>query len=99
MGKLNYKDKNNRIFLLNQEKQRFVLKSLIENKSFIKFTRWKVFLKLNNMLKRSSSIYYINRCIFTGRKKRIHKLYSFSRIMFLYLVRFGYLNGLKKSSW
>ena len=99
MGKLNYKDKNNRNFLLDQEKQRFVLKSLIKNKSYIKSTRWKVFLELNKMLKKSSPTYYVNRCIFTNRKKRIHKLYSFSRIMFLHLVRFGYLNGLRKSSW
>lgn len=99
MGKLNYKDKSNRFFLLQQERQRFVLKNVVKNTNFIKLIRWKAFIDLNKMLKMSSSIYYVNRCILTGRRKRVNRLYSFSRIMFLRLVRFGYLNGLKKSSW
>ena len=99
MGKLNYKDKRNRAFLFQHETKRFVLKNIIVNTNLIKSVRWKASTELTKMLKMSSSVYYVNRCILTGRRKRINKLYSFSRIMFLRLVRFGYLNGLKKASW
>lgn len=85
--------------MFQDETKRFVLKNIILNTNLVKSTRWKASKKLTKMLKMSSSVYYVNRCILTGRRKRINKLYSFSRIMFLRLVRFGYLNGLKKSSW
>ena len=98
-GRLSHKDKNNRILSLSREKQKLLLKNLIKNRNFLKEVRWKAFLRLSAIPKKSSFTYFMNRCVFTGRKKRIHKLYSFSRIMFLRLVRFGYLNGLRKSSW
>lgn len=99
MGKLNRKDKRNRVLLSQNETKRFILKNLTINKILVKSTRRVASAKLSKMLKATSSIHCVNRCILTGRRKRINKLYSFSRIVFLRLARFGYLNGLKKSSW
>lgn len=99
MKKLVRKDTINRNILYKYETKRFVLKNIIKNQNLSLTIRWKALLKLSKILKQSSSIYNINRCIFTGRKKRINSFYSFSRIMFLKFARFGYFNGLKKSSW
>ena len=99
MQKLLRKDNINRNILYKYETKRFVLKNIIKNNNLSITVRWKALLKLSKILKNSSSTYYVNRCVFTGRKKRINSFYSFSRIMFLKFTRFGYLNGLKKSSW
>jgi len=99
MKKLVKKDKKNRNLLFTYETKRFILKNIMKNNNFSIMVRWKALLKLSQMLKMSSSTFFGNRCIFTGRRKRINQFYSFSRIMFLKLVRSGYLNGLKKSSW
>jgi ribosomal protein S14 len=99
MKKLVKKDKKNRNYLLNDEIKRFLLKNIMKNKNFSVILRWKALLKLSKELKRSSSIFFVNRCIFTGRRKRINKFYSFSRIIFLKLARFGHISGLKKASW
>jgi small subunit ribosomal protein S14 len=99
MKKSKRKDTKNRHSLFLFETKRFILKNMIKNSNFSVVIRWKAALKIAKMLKNSSTTVYGNRCILTGRRKRINALYSFSRIMFLKLVRFGYLSGLKKSSW
>jgi ribosomal protein S14 len=85
--------------LFNAEIKRFILKNIMKNNNFSMILRLKALLKLSEELKKSSSIFFVNRCVFTGRRKRINKFYSFSRIMFLKLARFGYISGLKKASW
>lgn len=99
MRKLIQKDKNNRVFIKQVETKKFVLKNLIYNENFSKISRWKSFEKLFTLPSNSSMSAINNRCIITGRKNRINKLYSFSRILFLKLVRSNNINGLKKSSW
>jgi ribosomal protein S14 len=99
MKKLVKKDKKNRNCLFNAEIKRFILKNIMKNNNFSMTLRLKALLKLSKELKKSSSIFFVNRCVFTGRRKRINKFYSFSRIMFLKLARFGYISGLKKASW
>jgi ribosomal protein S14 len=99
MKKLVRKDQINRNLLFLHETKRFILKSVIKNSNFSVIIRWKAVLKIADMLKKGSSTVFCNRCIITGRRKRINKSYSFSRIMFLRLARFGYFSGLKKSSW
>jgi small subunit ribosomal protein S14 len=99
MKKLLRKDKKNRSFLWSDEIKRFILKNIIKNRSFSIEVRWKALLKLSETLKISSSIFFCNRSVFTGRRKRINKFYSFSRIMLLKFIRFGSINGLRKASW
>ena len=99
MKKLIRKDNINRNKMYEYQTKRFVLKNIAKNKNFSITIRWKALLQLSKISKKSASTYYVNRCVLTGRKKRINKFYSFSRIMFLKLTRFGYINGLKKSSW
>jgi ribosomal protein S14 len=99
MKKLVRKDKNKRNLVFSSEIKRFVLKNIIQNNSFSIIVKWKAKLNLLENFKNSFLIRIVNRCVFTGRKKRINKLYSFSRIIFLKLSRSGYINGLKKSSW
>jgi ribosomal protein S14 len=93
------KDRLNRNLLFIDEIKRFLLKNIVKNNNFSVLIRWKAVLKIAKMLKGGSSTVFCNRCILTGRRKRINKFYSFSRIMFLKLVRFGHLSSLKKSSW
>jgi small subunit ribosomal protein S14 len=93
------KDKINRNLLFLNEIKRFLLKNIVKNNNISIYIRWKAELTIANMPKGGSSTVYCNRCIITGRRKRINKFYSFSRIMFLRLARFGYLCSLKKSSW
>ena len=99
MKKLIRKDNYKRQHILKTETNHFVLKNVSNNLNFTPRLRWKAALLLSKKFKNNNLQSIINRCLITGRKKRINKLYSFSRIMFLKLVRFGYLNGLKKSSW
>lgn len=99
MKKLVRKDHINRNLLFIDETKRFILKSVIKNSNFSVVTRWKAVLKITGMLKGGSHTVFCNRCLITGRRKRINKFYSFSRILFLKLARFGYFSGLKKSTW
>ena len=99
MKKLLRKDISNRDLLLVHEIKRFILKNISKNDNISMILKWKSSLKTSQMHKRSSSTVFCNRCIFTGRRKRINKFFSFSRLMFLRFVRCGYLGGLKKSSW
>lgn len=96
---LTQKDKKNRKQFKFSEHKKLMLKSLRNNTNISKMIRWKSFENLLVFTARSSLSYFSNRCVITGRKKRINKSYSFSRIVFLKLVRSGNINGLKKSSW
>lgn len=99
MKKLVKKDNINRSLLKKVETKRFVFKNLIRNNNFLTELKSKAMFKLRKSSKKSSSIYFVNRCIITGRKNRLNQFYSFSRIVLLKFVRLGYLSGLKKSSW
>lgn len=99
MQKLLQKDKNKRIKIKNFENKKFVFKNLVNNSNLSKLTRWKALEEFFLLPVKSSLANVTNRCIITNRKKRINKLYSFSRISFLKLARKGHVSGLKKSSW
>lgn len=99
MIKLIQKDKRNRKIVKFYETKKFILKSIFCNTNFSKLFRWKIVNEITNLPTTSSLTHINNRCVFTGRKKRINKLFSFSRISILKLARTGNINGLKKSSW
>lgn len=99
MKKLLQKDKKNRFIVKNFERKRFILKSIIKNLSISKLIRWNAGLKVSNFPSKSSEIFIVKRCILTGRKKRINKYFSFSRLEFLKIIRSGKVYGMRKSSW
>jgi len=99
MKKLTRKDNYKRKYILKNETSYFILKNITNNLNFIPKIRWKASLVVSKTFKNSNTQSILNRCIVTSRKKRINKLYSFSRIMFLKFARFGYFHGLKKSTW
>lgn len=99
MNKFKKKDKRNRSVVKNFEKKRFILKSIIKNLNYSNFIRWNAVLKLSNFLVTANKNHLLNYCIITGKKKRVTKLYNFSRTVFLKLIRSGLINGMKKSSW
>jgi small subunit ribosomal protein S14 len=99
MKKLIQKDKKNRLNLNQIETQKFILKTMVKNTNFSNLIRWNAIFKLISLPPNSSRTFITNRCVLTGRKKRVNKHYKFSRIAFLKLVRFGQVYGMKKSVW
>lgn len=99
MKKLLAKDKKLRFKIKNVEKQQFILKSIFKNFNFFSLLRWKAFLKFKNLSKTNSKISITNRCVYTINKKRLNSSTSFSRHVFLKLIRSGKITGMQKSSW
>jgi ribosomal protein S14 len=99
MKKLIEKDKKLRNNILSIENKGFILKLIIKNSNFFTLVRWKAFLKLKELTENASNISVINRCLLSVNKKRFNKLTGFSRHIFLKIIRYGTIPGLKKSSW
>lgn len=99
MKKLIKKDTKTRALVKFYETNKFIYKNFNNNVNLSKLCRWKLCILSKQLPKKSSPVYVNNRCILTGRKKRINKLYNFSRISFLKLARSQTVNGLIKSSW
>ena len=99
MKKLFVKDKKNRKTIKQSELKHFVLKQISTNSNFLKTTRWNALHKLSNISKKNSKTIISNRCIQTKSRKTFHKFSNFSRIVFLKLVKSGYISGMRKSSW
>lgn len=93
------KDQKNRKIVKFFETKRFILKSIIKNTNLSHLIRLNAICKLTFMTKKSSKVCLVNNCMLTGRKSKIHYSYKFSRLVFLKFVRFGKINGLKKSKW
>ena len=88
MKKFIQKDKNNRKIIQNFEKTRFILKNIIKNLYYLNVIRWLAVLNLNNLLKKSSMVFLINKCILTGSKTRINKFCNYSRIVFIKIFKY-----------
>lgn len=99
MKNLNKKDKKNREIVRIFETKKIILKFIFFSSHFSKFTRWNAGTLLSDLSKKSSKTVLVNRCVFTNRKKRMNKLFSYSRIKIRQLARGGSIYGLKKSSW
>jgi ribosomal protein S14 len=99
MKKLLVKDKKLRLNIKIVEKQQFILKSIFKNFNFFNLLRWKAFLKFKNLSRINSKISISNRCLDTINKKRLNFMTSFSRHVFLKLIRSGKITGMRKSSW
>lgn len=99
MKKLLEKDKKLRINLKEVEKKKVILKSIFKNYNFSIIVRWNAFLKLKSIAQNNSSVALSPRCLISFNRKRFNKLTSFSRHIFLKLIRLGQIFGTKKSSW
>jgi ribosomal protein S14 len=81
------------------ENQHFILKSIFKNFNFFTLVRWNAFLKLKLLTKNNSKVAITNRCLKGVNKKRFNKLTTFSRHIFLKLIRSGSITGMRKASW
>ena len=99
MIKIIQRDYKSRISICALETDKKLLKSITQNFNFFNTTRWNVSIKLYNFLSVSSKTRLVFKCILKSSKKRINRLYKYSRQIFLGLVRFGAISGLRKSSW
>ena len=90
------KDKKKRSLHLKLEKQSIILKSIAQNCSISKSTRWNSELNLTMLLLNSHKTRLVKRCILTERKNKVDKSLNISRLSFLRLARKGFIIGLKK---
>ena len=93
------KDKKKRNLQLQFEKKQKILKSISKNESLTKITRWNSNSQLSILNSNSYSIKLVRRCIITGRKNILNKMFKISRLAFLKLARNGLISGIKKASW
>lgn len=98
MNKNLKKDKINRFLVKKTEKQRLLLKYLINNLLISKKIRRKAQIRINDYSYGYRS-QISNRCILTGRGRSILSYFRLSRITFRKLASKGLLRGIKKSSW
>ena len=99
MKKLNRKDHNNRQKFLLAEKKIFILNFFKKSIHFSPKINYNANFNLTKTFERNTLTQLVKRCVFTARKKRLNSFYNFSRICFLRFVRFGFIFGIKKSSW
>jgi len=99
MKKLFAKDRRNREIVKHSELNHFILKQISTNSNFLKTIRWNALYKLSNTSKNNSKTVISNRCVQTINRKSFHKFSNFSRMVYLKLVKSGYISGIRKSSW
>lgn len=99
MKKLLQKDKRLRLNLKTIEKEHLVLKAIFKNSNYFSLVRWNAFLQLKDLTSSNSQTMLSNRCLYSVNKKRLNKLTTFSRHIFLKLIRSGNIHGIQKSSW
>ena len=99
MKKQIIKDLKKRKLHLVNENRFFILKSISKNSNFKNPVRWSANLKVSDLSSANLKNKIVKRCVLTGRKSKIHNNFRFSRLMFLRLVRYGFVSGLKKSTW
>ena len=94
-----YKDKKKRILNYKLENKKFILKSILKNVSISKLISYNSNFKFTEFSNSSYLSSLVNRCVVTGRKKKIQRMFRFSRLSFLNYARNGCVNGLTKSIW
>lgn len=99
MKTLKIKDQNNRFRYKILEKQKLVLKSIINNDNVLEKIRVKAYIKLQSLDKNTSVSRLKNRCVVTNRSRAIYKKFKISRLVFRRLALSGRLAGIKKASW
>ena len=88
-------DKKKRNLNYRLETKQIILKSFLKNKNLSRTIRWNSELYLSDIKFKTK---LVKRCILTGRKSKFNESFRFSRLMFLRLVRNGFISGFKKSA-
>jgi len=99
MKKLVRKDQDSRQSYFFYEYSKFILAYSLKNAMLSNFVRTNLFLQMLNLPRKSSVTRHVSRCIVTGRRKRINKLFSFSRLALSRFFRSRLLFPLRKSKW
>jgi small subunit ribosomal protein S14 len=90
---------NQRYIFKTFEKNRLVLKILVNNLLLKNKKRQKIQQHFFSFPKNSSLSRIKNLCILTGRPKSIYRFFKISRLQFRKLASKGYLTGISKYSW
>jgi small subunit ribosomal protein S14 len=93
------KDQKKRNLHLVTEKERVLLKSIVQNLNLQPQLRLKAQLKLSELPKRSSFVQTQRRCVVSGRKRFLIRGFHLSRFVIRKYANDGYLPGIRKSSW
>lgn len=93
------KDQRKRKLYLASERERFLLKAIVQNLNINSQLRYKAQLKLTDLPKRSSAAQAQNRCVVSGRKAFLIGGFNLSRFMIRKYVKEGYLPKIRKASW
>jgi ribosomal protein S14 len=100
MRKHNKKDKKRRTSFSPQELNQILLKTIVLNENLSRVIKWNAVLKSSNLSNNQNKVRFVSRCLFTNRKAKFNRTFKkFSRLSFIRFARFGYISGLKKSSW
>ena len=99
MIKIIQKDQKNIFIMHKMETKKKLIKAIVENLNYCLTTRWNASTKLHYFSSNSSKSCLVFKCILKGSKKGLNKFFHYSRQIFLKLVRFGAISGLKKASW
>lgn len=98
MKKLKVRDFKTRMYIMQTDNKHYVLKCIFKNFNFFIMIRWNAFLKSAWLQKHHSRVSMISKCLSSINKKRFNKLTTFSRHIFLKLIRQGVIAGIQKAS-
>jgi len=93
------KDKNLRKYYLLEEIYKFLLSYSSNNRLFGNPIRNNLCKERSNMEASHTFNQHINRCISTGRQKRVNKWFNFSRLSLSRYIRTKKILHWKKSKW
>lgn len=99
MKKLIIKDSKKIKAVLTRERGKYILFSICNNANFFASIRRNANKRLQHLILKHSITAINNRCKQTINKKKLNKLTTYSRHIFLKLIRFGKIHGFQKSSW
>ena len=99
MKKLIEKDKKIRKKIKKLEKNKFILKIILNNINLPYLLRFNASNNFNSITKKASKTFISNRCITTVNKKKFGKFTHYSRIFFLKLARNKKIHGITRASW
>jgi len=93
------RDLRRRSMVARDSQKRFLLKSLIMNRSTSPEERIDAVVKLSELPRNGSAVRVRNRCMVTGRPRGFYRKFKMSRIALRELGNMGMIVGLVKSSW
>jgi len=99
MKHLFIKDQKRRVNFEKKEKQRLVLKFLLQNDKLDLMNRILLTKKLENLSKNASVVRLRNRCAITYRGRGVNQKFKLSRNRLRELFFLGLVPGYKKSVW